>query len=115
MTRPAPRRGEVWLVDFGTPVGNEQGHRRPAVVVSADRMNTSRADLVIVVPVTRTRRRIPSHVELEPGTSGLQETSYAKGEDVTSVSMERLVHHIGRVPDVGMQRIATVLRMLLDM
>jgi PemK-like, MazF-like toxin of type II toxin-antitoxin system len=31
-----PSRGEVWLVDFGDPIGREQSGRRPAVVVSAD-------------------------------------------------------------------------------
>ncbi|MDQ3421847.1 MAG: type II toxin-antitoxin system PemK/MazF family toxin, partial [Actinomycetota bacterium] len=46
-------RGEIWLVDFGTPIGHEQGYRRPAMIVSADRMNTSKAGLVIVVPLTR--------------------------------------------------------------
>ncbi|WP_462186821.1 type II toxin-antitoxin system PemK/MazF family toxin [Frankia sp. CcWB2] len=40
----SPRRGEVWLVDFGEPIGHEQGLCRPAVVVSADRLNRSRSD-----------------------------------------------------------------------
>jgi hypothetical protein len=26
-----PRRGEIWLVDFGQPAGREQAGRRPAV------------------------------------------------------------------------------------
>ncbi len=109
-----PRRSEIWLVDFGTPLGHEQEYRRPAVVVSADLMNASRAGLVIVVPVTRTRRGLPSHIELDADETGLQETSYAKGEDVKSVSVQRLVHRIGRVPDAVMHGITTVLRLLLD-
>jgi mRNA interferase MazF len=48
------RRGEVWLVDFGNPIGREQAGRRPAVVVSADRLNESLAGVVIVVPCTTT-------------------------------------------------------------
>ncbi|MGH3547386.1 MAG: type II toxin-antitoxin system PemK/MazF family toxin [Pseudonocardiaceae bacterium] len=111
---PDPRRGELWMVDFGTPVGHEQGHRRPAVVVSADRMNTSRAGLVIVVPVTRTRRNLPSHIEIEPAPSGLRETSYAKCEDVKSVSSERLIHRIGRAPESVLCHITAVLRTLID-
>lgn len=111
----APRRGEVWTVDFGTPIGHEQGFRRPAVVVSADRMNGSRAGLVIVVPVTRTRRGLPSHVELEPGPTGLREVSYAKGEDVKSVSTERLVRRLGRAPAAPLSELSGVLRFLLDL
>ena len=26
-------RGEIWLVDFGVPIGSEAGYRRPAVVL----------------------------------------------------------------------------------
>lgn len=114
MTGPTPRRADIWLVDFGTPIGHEQGFRRPAVVVSADRMNGSRAGLVIVVPVTRTRRGLPSHVELDLAGTGLRETSYAKGEDVKSVSVERLVHRLGQITAPQMQRLAAVLRLLLD-
>jgi len=107
-----PRRGEIWLVDFGTPVGHEQGYR-PAVVVSADQMNSSRAGLVIVVPMTRTRRNLPSHIEIDPEGSGLRETSYAKCEDVKSVSQERLVHNIGQISDSAQNRITAVIRTLI--
>jgi mRNA interferase MazF len=34
-----PRRGEIWLVDFGEPVGREQAGIRPAVIVSTDALN----------------------------------------------------------------------------
>jgi mRNA interferase MazF len=112
---PPPRRGDLWLVDFGTPIGHEQGFRRPAVVVSADRLNASRAGLVVVVPVTRTRRGLPSHVELDPATAGVRETSYAKAEDVKSVSVERLVHRLGRVPVPELARLGDVLRLLLEL
>ena len=70
-----PRRGDVWLVDFGEPIGHEQGWRRPAVVMSSDHLNDSAASPVIVVPVTSTRWGLPSHVEIETGQSGLAHTS----------------------------------------
>ena len=81
------RRGDVWLVDFGEPIGTEQSGRRPAVVVSADGLNDSRAGVVIVVPCTTTQRRLPSHIEIEPGGSGPHDVSYAKCEDVKSISI----------------------------
>lgn len=109
------RRGEVWLVDFGTPVGHEQGYRRPAVVVSDDRLNRSRAELVIVIPITTTRRGLPSHIEIEPGASGLAETSYAKGEDVKSVSTQRLIRRLGALPADRLNRAEQVLRLLLGL
>jgi mRNA interferase MazF len=108
------RRGEIWLVDFGQPVGREQAGRRPAVVVSADRLNDSPAGVVIVVPCTTTHRALPSHVELDPEASGLDETSYAKCEDVKSVSDQRLVARLGAANDVSLFGITRALRFLLD-
>jgi mRNA interferase MazF len=109
-----PRRGEVWLVDFGDPVGREQSGRRPAIMASADPLNESRAGVVIVVPITTTYRDLPSHVEIEPGSSGLDEVSYAKCEDVKSISDERLIARLGAATDAVMFDIGHVLRFLLD-
>ena len=111
----APRRGEIWLVDFGEPVGREQSGRRPAVVVSADALNESAAGVVMVVPCTTSRRDLPSHVEIDPGDSGLEAVSYAKCEDTKSVSERRLIARLGQVgPDVTFQ-IGRVLRFLLEL
>ncbi len=109
------QRGEVWLVDFGEPVGHEQGYRRPAVVMSDDRLNRSRAELVIVVPATTTRRGLPSHIEIESGISGLTHTSYAKAEDVKSVSTGRLIRRLGTIPADRLNRVEHALRLLLGL
>ena len=106
------RRGDVWLVDFGSPIGREQAGRRPAVVVSDDLMNAGPSGLVIVVPITSSRRDLPSHVEIDPA-SGLDVPSFAKCEDVKSISTDRLVHHIGGVGVAEIDRIATILSRLL--
>lgn len=108
-----PHRGEVWLVDFGDPVGREQSGCRPAVVVSADPLNESRAGIVVVVPTTTMHRGLPSHIEIEPSNSGLDEVSYAKCEDVKSVSEQRLIARLGSVPDTVLFDIGRALRFLL--
>ena len=109
------RRGEVWLVDFGNPVGREQAGLRPAVVVSADPLNESHAGVVIVVPLTTTRRALPSHVEIETGASGLDAASYAKCEDVKSVSEDRFVERLGIVDTETGFQIRRILKFLLDL
>lgn len=105
----------MWLVDFGEPVGREQSGRRPAVVVSADPLNESRAGIVIVVPITTSVRGLPSHIEIEPDGSGLEEMSYAKCEDIKSVSEQRLIGRLGTVnPEVAFE-ISRAMRFLLDL
>jgi mRNA interferase MazF len=47
---PAPKRGDVWLVDFDPAVGAEIRKIRPAVVISMDTIG--RLPLRLVVPVT---------------------------------------------------------------
>ena len=85
------RRGDVWLIDLGEPLGHEQGWQRPALVVSSDEWNRH-APTITVLPITRTRHGLPTRVEIEPtDLNGLRETSYARCEDIHSVSERRLV------------------------
>jgi mRNA interferase MazF len=110
-----PRRGEVWLADFGEPGGREQAGRRPALIVSADALNEGPAGLIVVVPITTARRGLPSHIEIEPGDSGLDDVSYAKCEDIKSISDRRLIARLGATePDV-MFNVGRVLTYLLDL
>lgn len=110
-----PRRGEVWLVDFGEPVGREQAGIRPAVVVSTDALNEGPAGVILVVPVTSAKRDLPSHIEIESGESGLDHPSYAKCEDVKSVSAQRLIDRLGVVGPGPLFDLERVLRYLLQL
>jgi mRNA interferase MazF len=105
----------VWLIDFGDPVGREQSGCRPAVVVSAEMFNDSRAGVVVVVPLTTAHRGLPSYVEIEPGAPGLEEISYAKCEDVKSISEQRLLGRLGVVDYAALFEISRALRFLLDL
>lgn len=107
------RRSEIWLVDFGEPIGRDQPGRRPALVVSDDPMNDGPSELVIVVPITSARRNLPSHIELDDPESGLTDVSYAKCEDVKSISTMRLVKRLGVAPPSAMFAAERALRFLL--
>ena len=45
-------RGEIWLVDFGVPMGSAAGYRRPAVVLQNDDFNKSNIGTTVVIPLT---------------------------------------------------------------
>jgi mRNA interferase MazF len=112
MAPARPRRGDVWLVDVGSPIGREQAGRRPVVIVSDDLINAGPSGLVIVVPMTSRRRDLPSHVEID-AAAGLDAPSYAKCEDVKSISTQRLTHVIGAVSHIELDQISTILARLL--
>jgi mRNA-degrading endonuclease toxin of MazEF toxin-antitoxin module len=60
-------------------------------------------------------RGLPSHVEIDPNGSGLDEVSYANCEDVKSVSEQRLMGRLGAVDAAVTFQIARTLRFLLDL
>ncbi|MEU1902282.1 MULTISPECIES: type II toxin-antitoxin system PemK/MazF family toxin [Nocardiopsis] len=107
------RRGEVYMADLGDPIGHEQALRRPVLVVSAQPWLDSRPPVVTVLPLTRTHRHSPTHVEIEPGSSGLKEVSYVKCEDLRAVSPLRLERRFGTVDELVLLRTDTILRRLL--
>lgn len=103
------------MIDLGEPIGHEQGWRRPGLIISGDGWN-QHASTCTVLPVTRTRHGLPTRVELEPTPdNGLQETCYARCEDIRAVSQERLVHRLGVVDAIVQSSVARTLRLFLEM
>lgn len=110
-----PSRGQIWLVDLSPAVGHEQAGKRPALIVSVDLFNHGPADLVVLVPITTKAKGVPLHVELSPQETGLTYLSYAKCEDVRSVSIERLYRPLGVVGIGTMELVEDRLRILLGL
>ncbi len=110
-----PQRGEVWLVDLNPVKGHEQSGKRPALIVSVDIFNQGPADLVVVIPITTKNKGIPLHVRINPPRGGLHEISYAKCEDIRSISKERLLERYGSVPVKIIAEIEDRIRILLGL
>ena len=109
------RRGELWFLDLGEPLGREQGWQRPALVISSDEWNRH-ASTLTVVPLIRSKHGLPTRVEIEADQSNrLDDTSYARCEDIRSVSQRRLVHRLGEVELTTMVRVARTLRTFLEL
>lgn len=109
------RRGEIYLADLGDPIGHEQAMSRPVLIVSAQPWLDSEPPVVTVIPFTRTRRERATHVEVEPGESGLAATSYAKCEDIRAVSPLRLRKRYGTADPALMMRVEAILRRVLGL
>jgi mRNA interferase MazF len=108
-------RGEIYDVDLGRPVGHEPAFARPAVVVSSDLLNNSAGNLPIVVPIGSTSYGLRSHVEIQPGPSGLDRLSYARCDQVRVISTERLVSRRGVTALPEIRAIDRALRFILDL
>jgi mRNA interferase MazF len=110
-----PRRGDVWLTTPDPVVGREQSGRRPVLVVSADPVNRAPSQLVLAVPITTRRRGITSHIPIAAGEGGLDHASLAMGEQLRSLSQERLERRLGRVAPRTLAAVEAVLRRLLSL
>ncbi|MGB3410072.1 MAG: type II toxin-antitoxin system PemK/MazF family toxin [Microthrixaceae bacterium] len=108
-------RGDLYGVDLRTPIGHEPGFQRPAVVVSSDILNNGPGGLVTIVPITTTRYGLRSHIELDPGISGLEHTSYARCDQLRAVSVDRLLIRWGMVGPDELGDIDRALRFVLDL
>ena len=51
------KRGQVWWVDLGEPVGSQPGLRRPVLIVQDDLLTDSRLGTVMVAPMTSNLQR----------------------------------------------------------
>ena len=115
MADALPHRGEIWLVKLDPTVGREQAGTRPGLIVSANGLNWSPSDLVIIVPLTTKQHNIIFHVAVGAADSGLGRDSFATCEDVRSVSRERLLKKVGRISPDCIAQVEYRLRVLLGL
>ena len=107
----APRRGEIWTAQLGHPPA-----RHWVVIVSLDARNLSeRVTSVLIVPFGGAGAEGPTVVRLEPGETGLPQTSYLKGHFITTFPKARLVYREPRALSVRrMRQVVGAIRRAID-
>src|SRR5438105_2030906 len=104
------KRGEVWWVNFGSPVGGEVQKQRPAVIVSNDASN-KHLNRVQVVPMTSNVGKLyPSEAYVT--VAGKQ--SKAMADQLTTASKARLVNFVARLSRSDLGKVERVVRLQLD-
>ena len=107
--------GDVVAVDLGVPVGREAGFRRPAVVVTAQRVLDASPAVVQLVPLTSTVRGFSAEVTIEADdANGLDRRSAAQCQHVRSVAATRLKPRRGNVGPAALAQVREVLGFIFD-
>lgn len=102
--------GDILWIDFGEPVGHEQGGRRPAVVLTQREYNI-RSSVLIVCPITRKHRNWPFEVSL-PSVGRL--TGVVLVDQIKVVDpAARPVGYGGRLPNDALDEVRAKLAVLL--
>jgi mRNA interferase MazF len=108
--------GDVADVDLGVPEGREAGVRRPAVVVTAQKILSREPTVVHVVPLTTAVRGAGSEVAVSPhSANGLMETSAAQCQHIRAVSADRVAEVRGNVGPTVLAQIRETIAVILDL
>jgi mRNA interferase MazF len=109
-------RGEIWLADLNPIRGHEQAGNRPVLIISTNMFNYGPAGLVFVLPLTRTDRRIPIHVPIDPPEGGLSARSFVLCDALRSISRDRLGPQAwGTVTLATLRKVEDNLRILMEL
>ena len=107
-----PDAGEVYWIDYGGPVGHEQGGRRPSLILSPAAYN-ARSSILVTCPISRTDRRWPFQVAISPVG---HITGFALVDQLRAVDPRaRHLRLAGRVSDATMQAVRLLLASLLGL
>lgn len=107
--------GDVVDLDLGAPAGAEAGLRRPAVVITAERILAGGPNVVQVVPLTRTVRDSRSEIVVEPDRqNGLSAVSAAQCQHIRSVATTRVSAKIGNVGPAVLRQLRGAVAIIID-
>lgn len=101
--------------EVGCPGGDEQGGRRPVVVVSSAGNNALPINMTIVVPLTGKDRGLVTQPQMASSSAGLSRPSFARPEDVRAIDARHLQRRLGRVSGEELAEVRKVLRYFLDL
>ena len=90
------KRGELYYADLSPVVGSEQGGVRPVLIVQND-IGNKYSPTVIVAAVTSkiNKAKLPTHIEIEASTYGLERDSVILLEQIRTLDKSRLQNKIG--------------------
>jgi mRNA interferase MazF len=111
------RRGDLFWVDLGIPMGSEPGFRRPVIVIQDDTMNASGLATIIVLSLTSNLglRSLPGCILLTAEETGLPKDSVANAGQLRTIDKARLCEHIGHLDAPTMFMVDNTLRHVLGL
>jgi mRNA interferase MazF len=109
------RRGELYVVDYGDPLGSEADAQRPSVVVSIDELNR-RVETRIVVPLYSDSAPYFHNVEIVPSRDNrLAKRWMANAHLLRHVSSVRIRPEcLGRVSEGELDELSVALAYVMD-
>lgn len=108
------KRGEIYFADLNPVVGSEQGGVRPVLIIQNDIGNRYSPTVIVLAITSRIdKAKLPTHVEVGQGSSGLKRDSVILGEQVRTLEKKRLRERLGQLPEEMMLKVDDAMRVSL--
>jgi mRNA interferase MazF len=110
------KRGEIWLANLPVPLGAEPGYRRPVLILSSNRFNSSTIRTVVVAVFTSNLRlaQAPGNVYFAKEETGLDQDSVLNVSQLLTVDKTFFEQRVSHLPPELMQNVATGIRLVLE-
>ena len=103
-----PRKGDIYLIEFGQNIGKELSNIHMGIVVQSSNRNVA-SHTVVVIPISSSVKLSPAHeriLEKDIKTGRLNKIpSKAKTEQITSIDKARMLYKVGSVTEEFMGRL----------
>ena len=100
------KRGEIYFAQLNPVVGSEQGGIRPVLVVQNDVGNQySPTTIIMAITSQINKAKLPTHVEIDAVTYGLERDSVILGEQIRTIDKTRLKQRIAVLKDETMLKV----------
>ena len=94
------KRGDMFYADLSPVIGSEQGGIRPVVIIQNDMGNKYSPTVIAAAITSQTgKNKLPTHIELDSGMSGLKANSVVLAEQIRTIDKSRLKEKIGHIED----------------
>ncbi|MCU0653057.1 MAG: type II toxin-antitoxin system PemK/MazF family toxin [Candidatus Pacebacteria bacterium] len=112
----APRRGDVYLVDFDPAVGCEIRKSRPALIVQND-VGNRYSPLVIVAAITSQfgGKIYPTEVPINAKDAGIGRDCVVLTNQIRTIDKQRLIKKIGKFDSSIMAKVGQALEISLGL
>ncbi|MGI8906262.1 MAG: type II toxin-antitoxin system PemK/MazF family toxin [Candidatus Sumerlaeaceae bacterium] len=118
-TRPkalAPKRGEIYLVNFDPTIGSEIKKTRPALILQND-MGNKHSPVTIVAAMTSQvgEKLYPTEVRIAAGEGNLGREGVVLLNQIRSIDKQRLVKRLGTLSPQTMGKVDQALQVSLGL
>jgi mRNA interferase MazF len=112
----APKRGEIWLVNFDPTMGAEIKKIRPAIVVSSD--GVGQLPIKLIAPITDWKEYFNGdiwHIKIEPDSiNNLVKVSAVDVLQLRGMDVQRCIRKIGDCAAETMEMIAAAIAAVVE-